>query len=73
MNQGCSSLVWFITRSEITRIPRRWASSITVAQVVEVAALRRDSEKVADVIAAVAKWRGVEGQQPEAVDPEPGR
>jgi hypothetical protein len=26
-NQGCWSLVWFGTRSAITRMPRLWASS----------------------------------------------
>ena len=30
-----------------------------------------DGEEVADVVAAVAHGRGVEGQQPQAVDTEP--
>ena len=32
MNQGCWSLVWFITRSEMIRIPRRWASSTSATR-----------------------------------------
>jgi hypothetical protein len=30
-NQGCWSDVWFITMSAMTRMPRRWASSISSA------------------------------------------
>ena len=30
-NQGWSLEVWFITRSAITRIPRRWAASRRLA------------------------------------------
>ena len=70
-NQGCWSLVWFITRSEMIRIPRRWASSTTAGEVVEAPELGRDGHEVAYVVAAVMQGRGVEGQQPEAVDAEP--
>ena len=37
----------------------------------QVAVLGQDGEEVADVVAAVAQGRLVEGQQPEAVDAEP--
>jgi hypothetical protein len=37
----------------------------------DVAVLGQGREEVADVVAAVAQRRGVEGQQPEAVDAEP--
>ncbi len=39
--------------------------------VLDVAVLREHGEEVADVVAAVAQGRLVEGQQPEAVDAEP--
>ena len=58
MNHGCWSLVWFITRSAMTRMPRRWASSRNADQVVDGAALGVHGEEVADVVAAVAKGDG---------------
>ena len=70
-NQGCWSLVWFMTRSAMTRMPRLWASSTRRDGVGQVAVLGQDGEEVADVVAAVAEGRLVEGQQPEAVDAEP--
>ena len=40
-------------------------------QVADAAVVGVDVEEVADVVAAVAEGRGVEGQHPDAVDPEP--
>ena len=55
----------------MTRMPRRCASSISSAASLDVAVLGEDGEEVADVVAAVAQRRLVEGQQPEAVDAQP--
>ena len=40
-------------------------------QVADAAVVGVDVEEVADVVAAVTEGRGVEGQHPDAVDPEP--
>ena len=37
----------------------------------KVTELWKDREVVADVVAAVPKWRLIEGQKPDAVDAEP--
>ena len=55
----------------MTRMPRRWASSISSHGVGQHAVDGLDGEEVADVVAAVAEGRRVEGQQPEAVDAQP--
>ena len=70
-NQGWSLEVWFITRSAITRIPRWWAASMNWRDVLDRAVVGVDRVEVGDVVAAVAQRRGVERQQPDAVDPEP--
>ena len=70
-NHGCWSLVWFITMSAMTRMPRRVGLLDELAGVADVAVLGEHGEEVADVVAAVAQRRLVEGQQPEAVDAEP--
>ena len=41
------------------------------AEVLDRAVVRVDPVEVGDVVAAVAERRGVEGEQPDAVDPEP--
>ncbi len=55
----------------MTRMPRRWAASSSVDEVVDGAELRQHLVEVADVVAAVAQRRVVERRQPEAVDAEP--
>ena len=70
-NHGWSVEVWFMTRSAITRIRRAWAASISSRDVVDRAVVGVDLGEVGDVVAAVAQRRGVERQQPDAVDPEP--
>ena len=40
-------------------------------EVAEVAELGQHLEEVGDVVAAVAQWRLIDGQQPDAVDAEP--
>ena len=60
-----------MTRSTITRIPRSCAGLDEGAEVLDGAVVRVDPVEVGDVVAAVAKRRGVERQQPDAVDPEP--
>ena len=70
-NHGWSVDVWFMTRSAITRMPRWWAASMKSRTSSIVAVVGLDREEVGDVVAAVAQRRGVERQQPDAVDAEP--
>ncbi len=63
--------VWFMTRSAMTRMRRAWAASIRSCDVVDGPVVGVDLGEVRDVIAAVAQRRLVEGQQPDAVDPQP--
>ena len=53
------------------RIPRPMGLLDHRHEVVDVAELGGDGQKVADVVATVVHRRGVEGQQPDAVDAEP--
>ena len=55
----------------MTRMPRRWAASSSVDEVVDGAELRQHLVEVADVVAAVAQRRVVERRQPKAVDAKP--
>ena len=72
-NHGCWSLVWFITRSAMMRMPRPVRLLDQLDDVAQVAVLGQHREEVADVVPAVAQGRLVEGQQPEAVDAEPAQ
>ena len=64
--------VWFMTRSAITRMPRWWAASMNVADVLDrpvVGVDRRRSRRCRSRRRAAAT--GVHRQQPDAVDAEP--
>ena len=56
----------------MTRMPSRCASSTRRPTSATVPHSGATDQVIRDVIAAVAKRRRVEGQQPQAVDPEPG-
>ena len=70
MNHGCWSLVWFITKSVMTRMPRAWASPTSSAESrwCRIPAARRCSRRCRSRRHAGER---VEGRQPEAVDTEP--
>ena len=68
--RGAASLVWFITRSRITRIPRCVGR---LDEPVEVRLACRTADRplvVADVVAEVAPGRRVDRRQPDGVDAE---
>ena len=54
-NQACWSEVWFITRSEITRMPLAWAAAIEIGEVVDGADIGVDGVEVADVVATISQ------------------
>ena len=70
-NHGCWSLVWFMTRSAMTRMPRLCASSTSSTKSPMLPYSGRIAHEVGDVVAAVAQRGGVDRQQPDAVDAQP--
>ena len=70
-NHGCWSLVWFMTRSMMIRMPRACACVTSSVKSGSVPNSGSTARVVGDVVATVAQRRGVERRQPEAVDAEP--